>query len=403
MINCSKPSILFHRGTRWKGPVRGSTNVLASFFLRAGYPVSWLTRPFHFGHVLRGPRDHFPHGCSTWSQRHSDGALEISPFTVAPILKTQFLGQKVWEYSAQLGYRTIYPDLQRVFEDEGQPQPELIWTTGGDGGALRHAFPNARRIVQCVDIYEAYAGSVQNRLEVTDYDDADAVVAIGHALAKFLAQERGVPEQKISMIGQGADLDLFMKEPAEPSDLSTIPHPRLIWVGVLDKADPGLMASALAALPNGEGSLILVGPETMWARNLAERDSRVFLSGPRPAREVAAYLLHSDVGLMLYDRKRVPLQYLGQNPLKLYEMAAARLPIVSTTHEEYRYFNNPALIANTPAEVSEAVREALQRRDELSIESWAFAEANGWSKRFKEAERLICRMLRVGYEVNSKK
>lgn len=394
MIDLHMPSLLFHRGTRWKGAIRGSTNILASFFLRAGYPVTWLTRPIHAGHVLlRGNKLNGLPKLMSSAERHFDGAFEVTPFTLLPIIKSKFLGQHFWSASAQFGYRTIYPPLSRILKSAKQPLPDLIWTTGGDGGALRSAFPHARQIVQCVDIYEAYAGPTQNRLEDEDYRHADAIVAIGYALANYLIHERGVSEEKITVIGQGADLELFGINHSEPDDLVNVPHPRLIWVGVLDKADPDLMAAALAALPLGVGSLVLIGPEAVWARKLAQRDPRVFIMGPRPANEVAAYLKHCDVGLMLYDQNRDRRQYQGQNPLKLYEMAAASLPIVSTSHEEYRHKTNPALVADTPDTVVAAVCVALNKKDELAVESWNLAKQNSWLQRFLEAEKLIYQIL----------
>lgn len=390
------PSLLFQRGTSWQGAVRGSTNILADLFLRAGYPVTWLTRPIHAGHVLRGWRRGNRLRFATESVRYLDGALELSPFTAFPILKYSFLGARLWSASARLGYYTIYPSLPHVFKAANQPAPDLIWTTGGDGGALRRAFPKARRIVQCVDIYEAYAGSAQNRLEVEDYRDADAVVTIGHALAAYLIRERGVPAEKITVIGQGADLELFAVRHPEPEDIASAAHPRLIWVGVLAKADPKLMEAALASLPAGEGSLVLVGPVAPWAQALAAHDPRIRVLGARPADKAAAYLQHSDIGLMLYDRGRDPRQYEGQNPLKLYEMAAAGLPIISTSHHEFHYVAHPALIAGTPETVKEAVKEALTRRIELAAASLNFADRNGWELRFREAEMLTQQVLQKG-------
>lgn len=394
MTNITLPSLLFHRGTSWTGKVRGSTNILAQMFLRSGYPTTWLTRPFHVGHVLRSCRGTKKLAFASHSVRHDDGALEIRPFTVIPILKSRLLGQRVWSFSAAAGYRTISPSLPRVLSAAEQPTPDLIWSTGGDGRGLRAAFPHARRIVQCVDIYESYSGSAQNRLEMSDYKNADAVVTIGHALSAYLTRERGVPPEKITVIGQGADLDLFAVRQPEPKDIASAGRPRLIWVGVIAKADPKLMEAALASLPEGSGALILVGPPTPWAKALAASDSRVRLVGAHNATKSAAYLQHCDLGLMLYDQTRDRRQYEGQNPLKLYEMAAAGLPIVSTSHHEYKYIDAPVLVADTSEAVKFAVRDALRRATELAEHSRSFADRNGWQARFNEAELLVNKVLR---------
>ena len=378
------PSILFHRGTAWNGDLRGSTNVIARFFREAGYPVAWLRRPHHIGHtLLRG----MPLG-TRW-QRHEDGVLEISPFTTLPIIKSKYLGAAFWMQSARMGYASIMPSLAEVFRSSNQPQPDIIWTSGGDGGMLGRDFPKAKSVVQCVDIYEAYAGSAQNRLECRDYKTAGAIVAIGHSLADFLSRNRGVQRDRITVIGQGADLELLARRVDEPGDMAGLPHPRMIWVGSLAKADPELMEAALDGLPVGTGSLVLIGPPSEWASQLSRRDERVHLLGPRPAQAVAACLKYADIGLMLYDQRADPRIYLGQNPLKLYEMAAAGLPIISTPHAEFQFSMPPVLTAETADDVRAGIAAVLEGKDARQREVLDFAAKNGWDRRFREAETVI--------------
>ena len=200
------PSILFHRGTDWGGKLRGSTNVLAERFLQAGYPVTWLSRPVNLWHLLF--RRGHP-GVRLFRRRYErarDGALLISPFTLLPRPRWKTLGETAWAMQARGAYQSIFPPLHSTVRLAEQPEIRVIWTCGGDGGALRRYFPAAKRIVQCVDLMEGYAGSAQNRLERSDYADADAVVAIGRALADFLVEHRGAPPSKVSVIGEGVDL-----------------------------------------------------------------------------------------------------------------------------------------------------------------------------------------------------
>jgi hypothetical protein len=100
-------------------------------------------------------------------------------------------------------------------------------------------------------------------------------------------------------------------------------------------------------------------------------------------------MMHCDVGLMLYDRGVNPLKYLGQNPLKLYEYAAAGLAIWSTPHVEYEYLRPPVCIVREAADVKSAwtrlyAEAATQYRD-----AKAFAERHKWTTRFLEARALI--------------
>lgn len=349
--------------------------------------MTWVSRPSHVGHAIFGkcaPRRFW----SKWL-RHSDGMLEIQPFTAVPIVKRPCLGPEMWRRSAELGYATVVPSLGHIFQRAGQKRPDVIWTSGGDGGRLKAVFPGARSIMQSVDVYEAYAGPAQNSLERRDYDTADAVVAVGNALAEYLVRAHGLQRDRITVIGQGADLALFSAAREEPPEMAKLPRPRLVWVGVLAKADADLMAAAVSSLPNGSGSLVLIGPFAPWANALVAKDRRVVCLGPRPQHEVAAFLNNSDIGLMLYRRDVNPLVYEGQNPLKLYEMAAAGLPIVSTPHAEYRHIVPPALIVDTPEAVAAAIRAVRHNVPAYRERALSFAAENDWKARFEQAKTLI--------------
>jgi hypothetical protein len=376
-------NLLFHRGTGWRSAVRGSTNIIAGHFARSGHTVAWLGPLRHAGQPLgAGER-------RTLATRHDDHVIEISAYAGIPLLRRRRVPGRLRLLSARMAYQAAAPGIRDALLRHGVAAPDLIWTAGGDGGALARFFPSARIVVHCVDLYEAYAGANVIPLELADYGSADLVVAIGHSLARFLRDHRGVAPVRLRVVGQGADLELFARDLPAPAAVTAMPRPRLVWVGLLDKADAGLMAAALDALPAGAGSLILVGPEAPWARNLAAFDRRVLLCGPSGPAEAAAILKQCDIGLMLYDRARPPLQYLGQNPLKLYEMAAAGLAIVSTPHAEYGYSAPPILIASDEAEVAAQVRVALARRAQFAARSLAFAAANGWQRRFAEIETLL--------------
>lgn len=373
--------LLFHRGTGWRGALRGSTNVIAEHFAEAGHEVAWLGALRHVAQpIALGER-------RAIVTRHADNVVEISAYSPLPLLRQRHVPGWLRLGATRQSYEAA--GIRGALERSGMGTPDLIWTAGGDAGALARAFPAAKVVVHCVDIYEAYAGANVVPVELADYAAADIIVAIGHTLARFLCEQRDVSPERIRVIGQGADLGLFAQDLAEPLSLASMSRPRLAWVGLLDKADPALMAAALRALPPGEGSLILVGPEAPWAMELAARDRRVLLCGPKQADEAAAILKACDVGLMLYDRARPPLQYLGQNPLKLYEMAAAGLPIVSTPHAEYGYSVPPALIASDEASTAWCVAAALAQQAELARASRAFAASNGWQHRFAQVEEMF--------------
>ncbi|HEY9857133.1 MAG TPA: glycosyltransferase family 4 protein [Stenomitos sp.] len=73
--------------------------------------------------------------------------------------------------------------------------------------------------------------------------------------------------------------------------------------------------------------LVIVGPKTPYAQELAAQDDRVLLLGTQPPKEAPAFLSMAD--LVVLPQRREPASQ-GQMPMKLYEAMAMALPVVST-------------------------------------------------------------------------
>lgn len=73
--------------------------------------------------------------------------------------------------------------------------------------------------------------------------------------------------------------------------------------------------------------LVVVGPKTPYAQELAGKDDRVVLLGTQPPQEAPAFLSMAD--LVVLPQRPEPASA-GQMPMKLYEAMAMALPVVST-------------------------------------------------------------------------
>ena len=369
----TRPHILFHRPTPWFSAIQCSTKTLARLFCEAGCDVTYLPAPLDLGHVLR-PRAPL----ADWRAgvRMDGGVRVLAPATPVPV-------RDIWPLdtatAAGLRYRAAWPPLRSAVADGGRQPPDVVWTTvPGSGPALRTLFPEARLIFHVVDYYPAFRGPAVAELERRDYAAADQVLLIGESLRGHVVEIAGASPEKVSVLGQGVDLERYEGPAPAPDDLAALPRPRAVWSGVLAKGDPGLFDRAADAMRACRGSLALIGPTAAWAVALAKRaPETVALLGPRPAFELPAYLLNCDLGLMLYARSRAAV-YRGQNPLKLYEYAAAGLPILSTPHDEFAHLAPPVLEIGDEAAVAPAVREALARADGLRSASRAFAARHSW-------------------------
>ena len=363
------PHVLFHRPTVWRSQVECSTKVLARLFGAFGAEVSYLQAPLDPVHLLRGTQGYL----RIWRRGpERDGPVRVlTPATPVPV-------RDLWPLNtlaaAQLRYAAAWPALARL-----APAPDLVWTTvPGSGAALRRAFPGAHLVFHVVDYYPAFRGSAVQPLERSDYAAADSILTIGETLRDYLTAELGVPARKVAVLGQGVSLERFAAPGPEPEPLRALPRPRAVWSGVLAKGDPPLFRAAAETLAAAGGSLVLIGPPDGWATALADAfPATVQLQGPVPAAALPAWLMHCDVGLMLYDRRRGEV-YRGQNPLKLYEYAAAGLAILSTPHEEYRHLDPPVAVVTDEDATRAALSTALARRENLRPAALAFARRHSW-------------------------
>lgn len=292
---------------------------------------------------------------------------------------------RVLDWTGRLAYTMSFPSLQRVIERAGWGAPDIIWTTAPGSSALKQQFPESKLVFHVVDYYPAFAGESIKRVEKRDYAAADLVFSIGKALSTYLCEELDVPSEKIVTLGQGAPLERYTGDCECPEDLAEISGPRAIYVGVLDKLDLELLESVARAMDRLGGSVVLIGPATDWLSGLLTKCSNVYFLGARRTEEVPFYIQNCDIGLMTYDRRRQDV-YRGQNPLKLYEYAAAALPVISTPHDEFKYLDPPVWIVKNPEEVSDIVGRLTQEGPAAGFRMREFAEAHSWRRSVQLAE-----------------
>jgi glycosyltransferase involved in cell wall biosynthesis len=345
-------------------------------FARRGFDVSYLENPLDPVHLLRGKGY-----AQEWKKAPymDNGVRILNMATPVPV-------RDVWPLStptaSYLKYRLMMPSLRSCAMSEGRSAPDLIWTTvPGSVRALKKSFPRARIVFHVVDYYPAFRGAAVVPLERKDYAQADAVYVIGASLRTYLVEELEIPASKVTVLGQGAELEIYQVETDTPEEIARLPHPRAIWCGVLTKGDPGLFSALATEIEARGGSLLLIGPEANWASDLAQRmPDTVSLLGSKAPPELPRYLKAADIGVMLYDRGRQEV-YRGQNPLKLYEYSAAGLPVLSTAHDEFDTLRPPVMEIAREADISPAVETILTQIDNQKAAASAFAARHSWQNK----------------------
>lgn len=374
--------ILFHRSTPWQSDIHCSTKTYSKLFRDAGHEVSYLEDMPHFGHLIA--RKGYYH---VWknSPRFENSVWIFNTITAMPYLLKPFLCNIA---CANASYYCCFPSIKSALYRSGRKDPDVIWTTKPGSVALKKIFPKSLLIYHVIDYYPAFHGERIKNMEKNDYHQADHVFVIGHSLKKYLIEELKVNRDKLSVLDQGVSINKYNKHYDIPDDIADLPKPRALWVGELKKCDTVLFKAVAEILNERGGSLILIGHEANWVKQICSTNNNVFYLGSKNINSVPAYLNNVDIGLMLYDLNKSKV-YIGQNPLKLYEYAAAGLPIISTPHDEFDYLKPPVIKVRSKNDIPLAISEAIDNKHHYQKLAIQFAKRHSWKSSFDKALSII--------------
>lgn len=195
-------------------------------------------------------------------------------------------------------------------------------------------------------------------------------------------------------VPNGVDAEAFMAgaELAEPADLAPIPHPRLGYVGTLNrKVDFPLIAELATREPTWH--FVLLGPRGSLDELTASALQRcadlpnVHILPARPVQQLPACMAALDVGLMCY-RKDTWMEY--GYPLKLHEYLASGLPVVCTPLESIKDFRGAIEIAEGTDGWHAALSRMLRGETPSTREDrQAVARENTWDIRVERISELL--------------
>ena len=377
-------NILFHRPTSFSNNINCSTKTYSKLFAKSGYNVTYLQTSINLLHWITRKGYY-----STWKEgsRFSENIWVTCALSLFPYYdRSSLFSKKIIKYS----YKFCLPSIRRLVLKSGFGEPDIIWTTVPGSSILKKIFPNSQLIFHCIDNYAAYRGNQVTKIEAEDYKKSDHIFVIGESLKKHVSSLN--TEDKITNLGQGVDINLYQKEYEVPDSLQNIPGPIAIWVGVLEKFDKNYLEEIAKSMKKKGGSVVLLGPTTKSFTNRFTDFNNIFFLGSKSYTDVPKYLLHCDIGLMPYSRINQDI-YEGQHPLKLYEYAAAKLPIISTWNDEYETLKPPILLINNKKDIKKAIDEALDNASFWKEKVYNFALNNTWENCKNKAEDIICKLI----------
>lgn len=168
---------------------------------------------------------------------------------------------------------------------------------------------------------------------------------------------------KAMLFEHGVDTALFdpARPLAEPADLAGVPHPRVLMMGSLEKADRVEQINEVAAqLP--DVSIVVVGGG-VGATGLTGPNIHAF--GVKPHHELPEYVAHCDVGMVVVARSEWGS---AASPIKVKEYLAMGIPVVSGWFSGVEDHASVLRYGKTIDEISTGIRLALQDRGPSTAE-----------------------------------
>lgn len=214
-----------------------------------------------------------------------------------------------------------------------------------------------------------------------------------------LAQASLFPPEKSHILPNAAPVEWYDSATPEPSEMASIPRPRIGYVGRIGAKVDFKWLEHIADV--GEWSIVLIGPVMKSVRQKEQYMSllkrpNVYSLGFRPAHRVPAYIKSLDVGLMCYRRG---LWCEASSPIKLYEYCAAGLQSVGTRLDSLvqdSTLPDSVVLVDEPQEAVTAIGGLLDSDSEERRASMRrFASANTWTQRAKRLLELVDNKLKA--------
>ncbi|AZC52213.1 MULTISPECIES: glycosyltransferase family 4 protein [Pseudomonas] len=218
--------------------------------------------------------------------------------------------------------------------------------------------------------------SAMSLLEWASYRSAHRVIGLSPGIVDGIAH-RGVARDRITMIPNGCDLDIF-NAPAEPWRPAGVEKDQLMAVfagthGVANKLDSVLdAAKELKLRQRDDIRLVLIGQgklkPALQQRAAREGLDNVIFHDPVNKAKLSGLMASADLGLQLLAN--VPAFYYGTSPNKFFDYIASALPVLNNypgwlaemiTKEDCGFVVPP----ESPSLFADALIQAADAREEL--------------------------------------
>ncbi|HMB69232.1 MAG TPA: glycosyltransferase [bacterium] len=315
-----------------------------------------------------------------WTSPAEDPASEDVPVSVIRPFMTpfdRFRPLRSWNAGR------LRAAVSREAASQGLERTILLTTIPNAAGVVGR-LGEALSVYYCVDEFSEWPGADRRAMldmEAQLLERVDLVVAA----SETLFESKSARHARVRLLPHGVDWEGFRSgRGAAPADLKALPHPRCGYAGLVDeRLDMKLVADLARAMP--EVTFVFVGPRQTPPGEADGLPNVRFLPAVAYA-DVPAVVAELDAALLPYVTSRLTDR---MNPLKLRELLASGVPVVSSPLPEVKkYVPEVRLAADRDewrGEIAAALHEGRSRAEERAER----VRSEGWDARAEELSRLL--------------
>lgn len=231
------------------------------------------------------------------------------------------------------------------------------------------------------------------KTEKNTYEKADLIVCISETLKKILCKKLNISKNKIIVIPNGINPNLF--NPLKTKQIKLSKNITICFAGKLIKwHNLEILLEALAEIKkeNLQVSLVIIGDgplkESLKEKaSLLKIEKNVFFVGQIPHEKIPEYIMGSDFCYSGHIAQSIGKVY--NSPLKLYEYLAMGKPVITTKSDDalklIKEGKNGFFFGGSKESLIKAIKSAINKKNSTKKNDYTISEDvrknHSWKKR----------------------